>query len=51
MVTGKMIKILGIVATAIGLGATLLNDWVSDKKLDGKIAEKVMEALAQNKES
>jgi uncharacterized protein YacL (UPF0231 family) len=43
----KWIKVLGIVATAIGMGATLLTDWVNDKKTDEKIEEKVNEALAK----
>lgn len=41
----KLIKILGIAATAIGWGATLVSDWVNDKKMDRKIEEKVIEAL------
>ena len=43
----KLIKILGIAATAIGMGATLVTDWVNDKKMDGKIEQKVIEALAK----
>ena len=43
---GGLIKTLGIVATVIGLGATLVTDWVNDKKMDEKIEEKVNEALA-----
>ena len=41
-----MIKILGIVATVVGMGATLLSDWVNEKKMDKKILEKVNEAFA-----
>lgn len=44
---GKLIKILGIAATAIGMGVTLITDWVNDKKMDEKIEEKVNEALAK----
>ena len=43
----KLIKILGIAATAIGMGATLITDWVNDKKTDEKIEQKVIEALAK----
>lgn len=43
----KLIKILGIAATAIGMGATLITDWVNDKTMDEKIEEKVNEALAK----
>lgn len=46
MINGKMVKILGIVATVVGMGATLLTDWVNEKKMDEKIIEKINEALA-----
>lgn len=46
----KLIKILGIAATVIGMGATLVTDWVNDKKTDKKIEEKVNEALAEREE-
>ncbi len=35
----KLIKILGIVATVGGAAATLLADWVNEKKMDEKINE------------
>ena len=50
MLNGKTIKILGIVAAGIGMGATLITDWVNDKKMDEKIEEKVNEALAMTNE-
>lgn len=43
---GKVIKIIGFVATVVGLGASLVNDWVNDKKLDDKINTRVTEVLA-----
>lgn len=43
----KLIKILGIAATAIGIGATLVTDWVNDKKMDEKIEQKIIEALTK----
>ncbi len=43
----KLIKILGIAATVIGMGATLVTDWVNDKKMDEKIEKKVIEALTK----
>lgn len=46
----KLIKILGIAATAIGMGATLITDWVNDKKMDEKIEQKVNEAFAKRDE-
>ena len=42
----KVIKIIGFVATIIGLGASLVTDWVNDQKLDDKIDTKLAEALA-----
>ena len=50
MITGKLVKILGIAATVVGMGATLLSDWVNEKKMDEKIEEKVNEALAKKDE-
>lgn len=48
----NVIKVLGIVASVIGIGATLLSDWVGDKKLDNTVTEKVAEALKKmNEES
>jgi hypothetical protein len=44
---GKVIKVIGFVATVVGLGASLVTDWVNDKKLDDKINTKVSEALAE----
>ncbi len=41
----KLIKIIGMVATAMGISATLISDWVNDKKMDHKIEQKVIEAL------
>jgi len=50
MINGKLIKVLGIAATVIGMGATLVTDWVNDKKMDEKILEKVNEAFAKRDE-
>jgi hypothetical protein len=44
---GNLIKVLGITASAIGIAATFLSDWVNEKKMDEKIEEKVNEALAK----
>ena len=46
MINEKMVKIFGILATVVGIGATLLTDWVNEKKMDEKINEKINEALA-----
>ena len=47
MFTNGMVKIIGIAATLIGLGATLVTDWADEKKMDQKIEEKVNEAIAK----
>jgi sensor domain CHASE-containing protein len=47
----NLIKILSIAATVIGMGATLVTDWVNDKKMDEKIEQKVIEALTKIRES
>lgn len=47
----KIIKIIGIVTTIIGIGANLVTDWVGEKKMDEKIEEKINEALAQKNEA
>lgn len=41
----KTIKVLGVVASVIGAGATILGNWAGEKQQDAKIAEKVAEAL------
>ena len=46
MKNAKLIKILGVVATAVGMGATLLTDYVNDKKTEEKIDERINEKLA-----
>ena len=46
MINAKMVKILGIVATEVGMGATLLTDWVNEKKMEEKIDERINEKLA-----
>ncbi len=43
---GKIVKIIGLIATVAGVGVNLLSDWVDEKKMDEKIEEKVNEALA-----
>lgn len=47
---GKVIKIIGVAASVIGAAATLASNWASEKQTDGKIAEKVAEALAKASE-
>ncbi len=42
-----VIKLIGFAATIIGIGATLLSDWVNEKKMEEEIEEKIDEALAE----
>lgn len=46
MNNNKLIKILGLVATVGGAAATLLTDWVNEKKMDEKINECIDAKLA-----
>lgn len=46
----KVIKIVGVAASVIGAAATLASNWANEKQTDGKIAEKVAEALAKASE-
>lgn len=48
---GKFVKIIGIAATIVGLGATLLTDWVNEQKMDERIEEKVNEILTPKDEN
>lgn len=43
----KLIKVLGLAASVVGVAATLLSDWVNEQKMDEKIEEKVNEAIAK----
>ncbi len=45
--TSKVIKILSIATTVVGIAVTLVSDYVQSKKLDNTIAEKVAEAVAK----
>lgn len=46
----KLVKVLGLAATVVGVAATLVTDWVNEQKMDEKIEEKVNEALARRNE-
>ena len=46
MNNAKLVKILGLAATAVGMGATLLTDWVTETKMEEKIDERIDEKLA-----
>lgn len=50
MFSKGLIKIIGLTASLLGIGATLVSDWASEKKMDAKIGEKVAEAFAKGME-
>ena len=43
----KIIRLIGLAATVIGLGANLINDWADAQKMNEQIDKKVNEALAK----
>lgn len=43
----KLVKGIGFAVTIIGFGISLITNWVSDKKLEIEIEEKVAKALAE----
>lgn len=51
MKNGKLIKILGLVAAALGIGGSLLTEWLNEKKLDEKVEECVNAKLAERDEN
>ena len=42
-----LIKIVGVAATILGVGVTLITDWVNEQKMNEKIEEKIDTALAE----
>ena len=48
MLNEKAIKAIGLVTTILGVGVSLVSNWVNDKNLDAKIAEKVAKAVTEN---
>lgn len=49
--SGKTLKIIGMLATVLGLGLNLANNWIDDKKMEESVDKKVNEALAKREES
>ena len=43
--SAKSIKILGFCSMMIGMGATLITDWVKDKQIEQEINEKIKNAI------
>lgn len=46
----NIIKIIGFAATALGLAATVVTDWVNERKMEEMVDEKVQAALATREE-
>lgn len=46
---GKVVKIIGLAASAVGIVATLIGNWASERKQEDVITEKVAEAFAKFK--
>ena len=44
----NIIKVIGFAATIFGLAATVVTDWVNEKKMEEMVDEKVQAALATN---
>lgn len=49
MNNGKLVKIIGGLATVMGLVATVVGNWVSERQTEIMIDEKVEAALAKRK--
>lgn len=47
MINAGTIKIIGYVATGIGLAANVAVNWVGEKKMEMVVAEKVAEAITK----
>ena len=47
MASKKAIKIIGLIATGVGLAANLVSSWVSDKKMEDEIEAKVIEKMKE----
>lgn len=43
----KAIKILGVVATALGIGASLLGDWAKEKQHKDEMIAEINKAVAE----
>lgn len=50
MMSGTIVKAIGIGATLVGAGATLVTSWVDERKMEEMIDAKVNEALEKREE-
>lgn len=41
----SLLRLVGITASVIGIAATLISDWVDEKKMEEKVERKVNEAF------
>lgn len=48
MLNEKAIKAIGLATTVLGVCVSLISNWVNEKNLDAKIAEKVAKAVTEN---
>ena len=48
MLNEKAIKAIGLATTVLGVGVSLISNWVNEKNLDAKITEKVAKAVTEN---
>ena len=48
--TKNLIKVIGLVSTLVGIGATLVADWVEEKKVEAMIEEKIDERLPKEED-
>jgi hypothetical protein len=47
IMTEKIVKVIGVAATVVSLGATVASGWVGDKKMELAVEKKVAEALTK----
>ena len=47
MINATRNKNIGMAATIAGMGLSLVSSWISDKKMEMEVQEKVNEALAE----
>lgn len=47
MLNGKWLKFIGIGATVLGAGVTLLTDWVNEKEMENAVKDEVESYLAR----
>lgn len=50
MIGKKTVKIIGWAATLLGIGTTLVSEWVNEQKMNEIIDEKINEAFAKKNE-